>query len=204
LRKAFWLIPLLTFAGCNNPGDSLPSGTGGARFAKQEDLGPMDLSAKKAVLVSMGTRIPVDVQTTVNDAERTYLINLNNVDATIEFEKYTFSPSQFAIIETTDERFEPPITLAQFPMTIGDSWDWKGNIVSGTLSRAATAKVKTSSEVLAELGGRETMRVDVSLSIDSGAEKPAARDMNFWFLPKGGIVKRAFGYALTRNPAGGE
>lgn len=123
-------------------------------------------------------------------------------DQVLETERYGVSPKHFQLIEANLETFEPPIELLRFPMNVGARWDWSGHLVSGDRKHQATALV--ISEVdgpIENLTGTESMRIDVQLSIDSGAGKPASRELSFWFMPKQGVVSRKFAFASTRIPA---
>lgn len=195
-------VALLCIGGCSSrglvPGEAPLSRGSGILLNSFDDLKPTALSAKEAMLEPLGTKIPVQVKTSLDG--NVYRIDLISHDSVVEYEQYEVRPDAFCFSETSDEKFLPGIPIVKFPMRIGDGWQWRGSIQAGVISREATADIVTSSEVLNVLSGGDAMRVDVDLFIDSGSPVAAKRRLTFWMRPGQGVIKRAFGEALTRNP----
>lgn len=119
----------------------------------------------------------------------------------LETETYRSTTSEFVLI-SIDERFEPPLPLLKFPMTLGEGWEWKGELLAGGLRHRAEGKVTSSTEqlFLANTGGIDTVKVQIKLEIDSKTPAPAKRPLTFWFARGKGIVKREIGTATSREP----
>jgi hypothetical protein len=171
----------------------------GIEIKSSELFKPDVLSKPEAVLVMGNIQFPVKVveKRTPTEVRFEYMSHGQVLDT----ERYGISPKEFVLVEANSETYEPPISLLRFPMNVGAKWDWSGDLVSGDRKHKATAIIISQVDGPVEnLPGTESLRIDVQLSIDSGAGKPAQRALNFWFMPNQGVVSRKFGFASTRIP----
>jgi hypothetical protein len=155
----------------------------------------------RANLVLSGTVVPVQV--TASRQGDQVRLRLDAHGETLEEELYRLDGDAFRMEYAVGERFDPPVTLMQSPVRPGETWEWAGTLSVGPLSRRATANVVTSREELNLPGGPyDALRVNVTLSLDSGKATPAVRELRFWFAKGRGLVRREFGASSTREPAG--
>lgn len=161
---------------------------------------PDALYGEQAILNYGGTPIAVTMSRQARGSEVRFSLSAH--DEVLETEVYLSTTSEFALI-SIDERFEPPLTLLKFPMTIGEPWDWSGELVAGGVRHKAKATITPSTEqlFLTKTGGVDTVKVQVELQIDSKTPSPAKRPLTFWFARGKGIVKREVGTATSREPA---
>ncbi len=192
-----FLVALL-LCGCNKAGTPGQ----GPLISSPEDLHPTALQLKRAKLTAGGTSIDSTL-TTSSDGQRYFIDSF--VDGTrMEREIYQNGDRSFDILGATGEVFEPPIPLIKYGMHVGDTWTWKGStsIVEGK-SQPAKATISSAADDLWLNNAlmHDVVKVEVTLQLDSGTDQPALRKMQFWFVKDKGIVKRAFGAALIREPA---
>lgn len=161
---------------------------------------PDALYGEQATLNYGGTPIAVKMTRQANGQEVRFSLSAH--DEVLETEVYLSTTSEFALI-SIDERFEPPLTLLKFPMTIGEPWAWTGELVAGGVRHRAKATITPSIEqlFLTKTGGVDTVKVQIELQIDSKTPNPAKRPLTFWFARGKGIVKREVGTATSREPA---
>lgn len=139
-------------------------------------------------------------------SESTFDANMITIDSFAAGEKmdseiYRSDDRGISVVTVTSETFEPPIPLIKYGMHVGDNWTWSGKANAGGIIHAVTAKISTSSDNLfiSNVAQHDVIRVEVNLAYDSGADKPALRKMQFWFVKDKGIVKRSFGGTLIRE-----
>ena len=119
-------------------------------------------------------------------------------------EVYSVSPTEVArssagakgaIVST------PPVPVIKFPLTIGKTWKWKGNVSSAGSKYEAQADLKVAAlETLKTAAGTlKAFRVDMSLStVVEG--KPVNAVNSYWFAGGVGLVKQQ----ATINVPGGQ
>lgn len=122
-------------------------------------------------------------------------------DVELERESYKRTPKELGATAALGSEFVPPITLLKTPMTVGDSWTWKGTVTEGGPVRNATATIKTSADrVELPTSSVDAIRVDVDLAMESGGPNPAKRTLIYWCAPGHGVIQRKFG-SSERNAA---
>jgi len=185
---------IAVLAGCR------PQGGSGVEIATAVELMPDALYNESATLNYGGTPVDVTMKRVANGQEVSFLLSAH--DEVLESEVYQSTTGEFALV-SIDEKFEPPLPLLKFPMTVGESWNWSGELVAGGLRHRATAKITPSTEqlFLTKTGGVDTVKISVALQIDSKTPNPAKRPLTFWFARGKGIVKREIGTATSREPA---
>jgi len=194
-----WLQVVLCFSllgmGCHG------SKVSGERYPSRVDFKPAAVRTDPTTLLLAGTPYPV----TVKPFERGDDIRFDFVshDEVFESELYEQTATMFFVIEAADERYVPAMPILRFPLTIGDSWKWEGEIVSSGISYKAGATITTGSEDLYFSGMKHhTVRVLVRISLEANPGKsPLERELTFWFEPGKGIIKREFGSASEREPS---
>jgi hypothetical protein len=141
-------------------------------FASLDSLSPHVLKLEEAVLVLGGTKIPVAIESRAKEGECE--ITLSAYEQVMETEKYVYDSKSFKMSEITGETYDPPLDLLRFPLAIGDTYRWKGNLLLGEMSRPAEAEIATSSDklFLAEKD-LEAVKVSVRLLLESGGPQPA-------------------------------
>lgn len=184
----------MSVAGCR------PGSDQGVAIATAVELLPDALYQPKATLNYGGT--PVVVEMTRSTSGQEVRFELSAHGEVLETEVYQSTTSEFALV-SIDEKFVPPLPLLKFPMTLGEPWDWKGELVAGGVRHRAEASISSSSEqlFLTKTGGVSTVKIHVELKIDSKTSTPAKRHLTFWFARGKGIVKREVGTATSREPA---
>lgn len=123
-------------------------------------------------------------------------------DVEVNKEQYKFDTSGLSLIEASDDVFNPPLPLLEFPA--GSNWtsSWTGTVQEGPSSRSATAKVSAAPiDLMFADHSEKGVKVDVSLAMDSGTPVPSQRQFTFW-ISSTGIVKRSFGEGTTREVPG--
>lgn len=188
--------------GCGGPqAEDRPSAK--AQYPNHEALGADKLERDEANLILAGTKIPVAIRQE-RDGDR-YKILVRAFDQTLEEESYRISKDEFLFEHLSGERFEPPIPIVRFPLTVGDKWDWTGDAFLGPLSRPASATVSTANDKLNLASGNlETVRVVVDLTVKTGRGTMADRKLQFWIKPRAGVVRREFGSSSLREPRAAE
>lgn len=190
---------LASLLACTRP-VAIHGGTSRATdFPDPASLGADQLGEQKASLILVGTKIPVEVTEKREGSAYTVLVRAH--EQTLEEESYVIGKSEFLFESLSGERFQPPIPIVKFPLTVGDGWDWTGDAYLGPLGRPANAKVTTSRDQLnLASGNMDTVLILVNLSIQTGKSVTANRKLQFWIKPKAGIVRREFGSSSLREP----
>lgn len=194
------LLLAVYIMGCRSTGG--PQVSSGSSLPDRKEMQPDALFAPQAELVFSGTRVPVKMVRKTSPGGVSFdLMAMNSV---IEVERYSVTDQVFGLIEMSNEIYSPPLVLLNFPMNLGDTWEWKGSQTSGPIDHKAWAKMISAQETLPE-NGLPTIRITVDLSVDdSGSAKPSERQLKFWFAKGRGIVKRTYGDVMIRRPVQGD
>lgn len=191
---------LATFAVAGCFGGKTTAGNG-ERFENLSDLGP-DAKIPAAANLKIGeVNVPVVVRQ--EDSEDRMVLTLEAHGQTFEKEVYRVTSDSFELVEGAGEVYESPMPVLKFPLTVGESWTWKGTMSSGDGPHDATANIATAAEplLLPVEGSTPSVLVVVDLSIQGAGPSPATRKLRFWFVKDKGLVKRQFGIASSREPA---
>ncbi len=179
------------------------SSSGDGASVTMSELVPDASPGTKAILVLGGVRAPVEVVRTRTGDELT--LDLKGHGESFETEAYSVMPTEFGLSNAGGELFTPAIPLLKSPMKVGDTWSWKGSMMSG-ISRPAEASVSCKvDKVYTEQGLQEdALMVEVKLKMDSGTKAPAERRLAYWFVKGKGVLKREIGSGSTRLPDDGK
>lgn len=179
------------------PGPSTPTSS----FLSPKDLGADSPPPKSALLqLAGGEPLKVDVEAT-RDGQNLQIDLVSHGEA-IETETYSITPTSFNLVEAAGESYEPVLPLLKFPLTVGNQWSWKGQIVLSSADIPAEATVTTATEPLGLEGyPLEAVQISVTLEIGDPLARAAKRVLNFWVAPGYGVIKREFGLASSRIPA---
>lgn len=176
-------------------------GVTGPLIANYAALKPDNLTLEKCVLKLAGSKYAAEIhQTRSGDDIELELVAMGTV---FETERYRSTDTQFSVVDTGGERYDPPIPLIKYPMHVGDTWTWAGKYWTGPEPHTAQAKVTTSTDDVVIEGGtaRNVVRVEIVRTVDSGSpDVTATRKLVFWIVPNMGVVKRAFGDESSREP----
>lgn len=183
-----FLIFVLCLAGCRNEPEA---GSRGA-LVHFDELN-LEMVPPRSVLTVGDRDLQVEVNRTKTGDSNEIRLTLNG--QTIDTERYQISKGLFALEQAAGETYRPPLPILVFPLRIGDRYEWKGQLVAGELIHRASAKVSTATETLFMPSSNQALRVQVDLSVDVGSN-PSQRQLNFWFIKGGGLVKRAFGSSV--------
>jgi hypothetical protein len=170
----------------------------GVHIASSTDLKP-DANPGPQRIVYAGTVIPAE--TKVNLMNDEFSIELWYNEVSLEKEVYKSSAKEFSLVNAAGEDYAPPIPLLRFPMNAGASFKWSGKMITGPTSRNATALISTREDKVDMGGVTDALVVEVDISMESGANAPATRQLLFWFVKGKGVVKRDFGASTSRVPA---
>lgn len=174
-------------------------------FQSSGDLKPEVLPPKEANLVLASYIIPVELEGKAVNGKLvlTWLADKDSRSGppvVAEAETYFFSDQGFSLAEAPGERFDPPIRLVKYPLSLGDTWDWSGKLQTGATAAKATAKVTASEAVLnIPYGNFSALLVTADIHVEQGTEG-AKRTFKFWFQPGKGLIKREFGQSSSREP----
>ncbi|MER3462135.1 MAG: hypothetical protein C4342_03785, partial [Armatimonadota bacterium] len=127
-----------------------------------------------------------DATIRVRKESNTRFLELLHADRVVESEAYEVTTEQIALVHWWDEseRFEPPIPLLKFPMTLPSNWEWKGKHRIGSRALDAEAKVSAAKETLdLATGTTETVKITVTLTTKDGSGTEKERTLTFWFAP---------------------
>lgn len=212
---ALLLISILAVVGCDklsvSPSETKPDqnpqpvSSLAKLFQKQADLKPEVAPPREANLILNGTVIPVTLKETRKDNSIVYQWLVDDAEesgkpAEAESEKYFSTADVFSFSATAHEQYDPAINLIKYPLNVGDSWDWAGEVIVGKTRRKATAKVTTSADPLNLPNDKiSALLVKVDL-VYGGTANPAARELKFWFKPGEGLIRRELWASSTREP----
>lgn len=168
-------------------------------FTSAKQMGLDRLPGQEANLILAGTEVPVELREVKKEGQMVVVLEAHG--QIIEEERYVSDGDGFRFAGLSGETFDPPITLARFPMEVGKEWEWAGDACLGPICKPATGKVTSTEETLNLPGGvYRTVRIEVELVVDTGGKEKAARTLRFWVAPEHGIVRREFGFGSTREP----
>ncbi|MDX2066110.1 MAG: hypothetical protein SFX74_10235 [Fimbriimonadaceae bacterium] len=197
-------LALGALAGCQ-PTKSDHLVTSGPALVDVDCLRPNSAPGTQAVLRLAGTRIPVELHCQKAKGEVT--LRSVNKGATIDKEIYQSNADGFFLTYAGGESFSPPLPLLQYPMRIGQAWQWAGDMAANAQFRSARATVSTSM-AQAEVGNGVKpgvkVRVTVQMLPEAGAnaaDAPVERELQFWIVEGHGVVRREFGQTSIREPA---
>lgn len=190
------LVVAYLLAGC-----APKTGGSGPEIATSSAINPAAMLPKAAKLKIGEIDMPVEVQQTVKGSE--IQLDLVAHGQVFETEGYVLSDASFDLVDAAGEHYEPKLPLLKFPMKVGDTWTWSGEMTAGQEPHKATATVTSTKDsvLLPGLGTTDTVLVVVDLSIESGGPTPANRKLRFWIANGKGVIKRQFGVASSREPA---
>jgi len=187
----FFLLSVAVFCGCNSSKHTTDS-------VSLAELTPAENLPQTAILDLADTEIPVAVE--CNKIGSKFEIQLLAYNELIESETYDIRPSAFSLVECLGETYSPAIPLLQTENSPMRPWNWKGTILSGGISRNASAEMRMqSAQVPVGATGSAAWKVSAMLSLDGGAQHTAKRVLTFTFVPKQGLVERAFGMGSERR-----
>lgn len=169
------------------------------RYERNSQINPQRLPYSDAYFLPVG----IIVETVMSSDESPGAVDfaLTSKGTLIDVEHYRYDETSFNYIGNDDETFEPGIPLLKYPFSVGDEWKWSGLYKFGGKDRKASAKIKTTSEVLNTVVGQfSTIKVTADLEIESGIGSIVQFPLVFWIAPDKGIIKREFPYSGTREP----
>lgn len=160
-----------------------------------DELAPEGSPGTKATLNYNGQLVEVDVVHKLNGADET--IDLVSNGEVLEHETYVRTAHQFALKEADSDQFNPPLPL----LSVDGPTTWSGQLTSGGVSHAASARVSTSVDtVKSKPIDLSATLATVNLELDSGGAKKATRVLKFWMVKGRGVVAREFGMGVKRLP----
>ena len=145
--------------------------------------------------------VEIEAEAKMESSGNTRTIKVTRDGVPIEEEVFFVTAESVAVKSLgTGERFDPPLMLFKVPFTIGDSFEWSGNIdLAGPAIKASAKSVTSRDRPDLATGPREALKVAVDLIIDDGSPKPALRKLDFWFVDGVGPVRRDYGNQI-RTP----
>lgn len=147
-----------------------------------------------------GVSFPVTLKVTSQNDGKLRIIALQD-SKPVDQEIYQDDGSEFSLAHAAGENFNPPMPLLNFPMHIGDNWDWEGTTTMESSPQAARASVRTSvSRTMIDGNPENSVEVDVDLEMGLNSPSPMRRQLKFWFVKGKGIVRRSFGEESIREP----
>lgn len=173
----------------------------GDRIDYNDDFFPEQWKHADAVW-QVGT-MRADATIRMRSEGNTRTLELLHADKVVETEAYAVSTEQVALVHWWDEseRFDPPLPLLRFPMSLPNSWEWKGKHLVGSRTLDAEAKVSAAKETLdLATGTTETVKVTVTVTTKDGSGTEKERTLTFWFAPGEGPIRREYGLGQVREP----
>lgn len=201
----------LGFVGCVQPKTTpkpapTPTPVGiSQEFRTGEELRPDVSPPKEANLILSGTEIPVTLREKREGDSIIYTWMVDDGQESgepveVESEKYFFNGKIFSFSATAHEKYNPAINLIRYPLTVGQKWDWTGEVITGKVRNKATAVITTQEDALNLPGGKvSTLMVKVELNYTEIAA-PGTRELKFWFQPGAGLIRRDLWASSTRGP----
>ncbi|MGV3617581.1 MAG: hypothetical protein ACO1SV_19830 [Fimbriimonas sp.] len=173
----------------------------GPHLSRAEAITPAAAPPKDSILTISGSPFKVKV-VTERHGTHFQIVALNDGQE-FDREQYEDSVQAFRLLQAGGEHYEPPIDLLRFPMTVGETWDWKGQIVANGNPKLAEAQIQTSDEKQYVSGAPvEAVQVRVTLSFPAvGGDEPARRVLTFWFAKEKGLFRRQYDWVSVREPA---
>lgn len=134
--------------------------------------------------------------TTSKEGEKR-VIEIKDQQVTIEREQYELTEKGLVVREAGDEVYDPPIEIIKIPMHAGDTWEWKGSLISPTKPIPGSAKVITE-DAQVPYQGKSVRAVLATVELKIMLETPRSRTMRFWITKDYGIIKREFGTSIRQ------
>ncbi|MBS1713161.1 MAG: hypothetical protein JST30_02365 [Armatimonadetes bacterium] len=194
---------VVAMVGCLKGAAKLPDEAGvqakGPKYENAEALKPDVLPYEATRLLLGGTEVPVTMSRKQSGETVTFVLAAHS--ETLEEEHYEANATGFRFLGATGETFKPAIPLVSYPFQVGESWEWTGTASLGPNTKSASAKLVSSTETLnLATGVAECVKVNASLTIDTGQGGVSKRELKFWFEPKKGMVRREFVMSSAREP----
>ncbi|MFM9873157.1 MAG: hypothetical protein ACKVQS_06790 [Fimbriimonadaceae bacterium] len=174
-------------------------------FRTRDDLKPDVAPPNEANIILNGTQIPVTLEEKrdSNSIIYSWIVDPKKESGEpvdVESEKYFSSKDLFSFAATAHEKYDPPISLIQYPLTVGNAWDWAGDVIVGKNRTKAKAKITSSADILNLPSGKlSALLITVDLTYE-GKATPSVRKLKFWFKPGSGLVRRELWGSSTREP----
>lgn len=186
---------------------------GCAQTAGQGDITSLNVDSlpyKKGAIVMAGSSIGVDLALKRDGEDILFVPSTHGTVLDMEIERYRKTPQGVLLVIAGGESYVPPIPLLKPGFSIGQIWNWDGEVLlarSGTVDPAQSTKQKASATISLgqeqlniPTGPFDALKINVELLIHDGTKPPAKRALVFWIDPKRGVVKREFAYSSTRIP----
>lgn len=113
-------------------------------------------------------------------------------------QKLYFIKTDKEILEVMKQKFvgsttiySPPQPLMRFPVKVGDSWEWKGDLANNN-SADLRSKVTRKEKISTPAGNFDTMKIETEGFVNN----TTATKMEMWFAPNVGLVKEEFMYGV--------
>jgi hypothetical protein len=192
--RGIGFLPAILLLGCG--GDA----TNGPKIERSDDYFTAGVAGPVTLRLA---NVELSAQAELKRDGSTYTIEIVGDGEPIESEVYRVDKGAISAVRLgTGETADPPIPLMKFPMTVGDKFDWSGQIAVGdrTLQASAVVSSEISRPDLAT-GPVEAVHIHVELEISGGTQREANRRLDFWFAEGKGPVMRDYGNQV-REPAG--
>jgi len=173
-------------------------------FQTADSLKPDVAPPKEANIILTGTSIPVELKEIrkENQVSFVWVVDPKSESGNpveVETEKYFYNDSVFSFAGTAHEKYDPPIRLITYPLEVGSTWEWNGNIITGQIKSPAKATITTSADTANWASGKvNTLLVKVNLEFVARTS-PTSRELKFWFKPGEGLIKRDLWDSSTRE-----
>jgi hypothetical protein len=173
-------------------------------FQTADSLKPEVSPPKEANIILTGTSIPVELTEIQKENQVSYVWIVDPKSESgdpveVETEKYFYNDSVFSFAGTAHEKYDPPIRLIKYPLEVGTSWEWTGNIITGQIKSPAKATITTSADTANWASGKvNTLLVKVNLEF-AARTSPTSRELKFWFKPGEGLIRRDLWDSSTRE-----
>lgn len=178
--------------GCDQVALHSPKGT---YLGSVSDIGRVCPPGQETSFCIDGTILPSKLGTSSDGEKR--VIEIKDQDVTIEREQYEIVEKGLVVREAGDEVYDPPIDIIRIPMYTGDTWTWKGNLISPTTPIPAEAKV-TTEDAQVPYQGKSVRAVLTTVDLEIFLKTPRSRTMKFWVTKDYGIIKREFGTSIRQ------
>jgi len=188
-----FVLIALGFAGCN---ELQLQGTkpSGPYIHKVDDYLPLKGQQSEATFWSDGTETGYELKTAVKGSQ--YIFEAVSGDKVVDEEVYEVQGGKVLLVRAAGENFVEPIPLLEFPLHIGDEYQWKGSLACSEEKHVGTAIIITSVDfVRFKDKSQDAVKVEVNLRIDEGSP----RKLSFWFVKDMGVMRTEMGKNL-REP----
>jgi hypothetical protein len=142
-----------------------------------------------------GTIIEADIAPESKGLDQKILITSHG--KVLDQEVYRITAKRFLLVEAAGEQFTEPIPLLEFPLSIGDSYQWRGQLTTASGSVPAQATILTENVTLSRKDkSNQAVMVTVKLKLEN---EQSEKRMALWFVPSEGLVKREFGTCIRER-----